>query len=369
MRQLKIEPVIYEYDGCRDFFKVFRIGKDDLIISNQKLYDEYLKYHIKESAVILIDNYGKGYPTDNIVESIYESVKKITYERVIAIGGNSILEIGKIFSLKNISPVNKLFNHKLDIVKEKELVLVQTTCGTGSEITNICTLKFQKEKRKKELNADELYADSAVLIPELLKSLPLNIFLENSINAFINAVDSYISPKATEYTQLFSERAIKIFLNGYKKIILDEEDCINLLFRDFLFASNYAGISLGNTGYGIIHSFGKNLSLNNKLTIKESNYIIFTTVLRRYAKKLANTEKLNRILSTLLNCNENKIYDELDNILNKIFYRKRLGEFGIDRNQLNDIIRNMIELQNKDKCLKDFLLSEDEIYDLYESVY
>ena len=29
----------------------------------------------------------------------------------------------------------------------------------------------------------------------------------------------------------------------------------------------------------------------------------------------------------------------------------------------------MIELKNKDKCLKDFLLCEGEIYDLYESVY
>ena len=56
-------------------------------------------------------------------------------------------------------------------MKNKELVLVPTTCGTGSEVTNISILSLTAKGTKKGLAVEQLYGDSAVLIPELLEDL------------------------------------------------------------------------------------------------------------------------------------------------------------------------------------------------------
>lgn len=107
-----------------------------------------------------------------MVEAIYKDIKDISYKRVIAIGGGSVLDVSKLFVLKTISPVVDLFEHKLEFIKEKELILIPTTCGTGSEVTNISILELKAKHTKMGLAVDELYADYAVMIPELLEDLP-----------------------------------------------------------------------------------------------------------------------------------------------------------------------------------------------------
>lgn len=47
-----------------------------------------------------------------------------------------------------------------------------TTCGTGTEVTNISILALVSRRTKKGLANDAMYADQAVLIPELLGGLP-----------------------------------------------------------------------------------------------------------------------------------------------------------------------------------------------------
>ena len=56
------------------------------------------------------------------------------------IGGGTIIDIAKILALDSILPIEDLYDGKLPIKRTKELVLVPTTCGTGSEVTNIAIL-------------------------------------------------------------------------------------------------------------------------------------------------------------------------------------------------------------------------------------
>ncbi|MFR6334077.1 MAG: iron-containing alcohol dehydrogenase, partial [Eisenbergiella sp.] len=110
--------------------------------------------------------------------------------------------------LKNVSPVEDLYDGRLEIVKDKELVLVPTTCGTGSEVTNIAILALNKKGTKKGLAVDEMYADSAVLIPELLGGLPFKFFAASSIDALIHAVES-ACPQRNEMTSCSAIRQLK----------------------------------------------------------------------------------------------------------------------------------------------------------------
>lgn len=324
MKQLMLNPTIYKYNDCKTFCKDFRIGKDDLIITNKMIYDNYLKFNVNNAAILFNENYGSGESSDEMVESMYENIKKISYERVVAIGGGSILDIGKLFALKNISPVIDLYDHKLEIIKEKELVLVPTTCGTGSEVTNISILELKERNVKICLVTDELYADSAVMIPELLQCLTFEVFATSSINAFINAIESYLSPRATEHTRIFSMKAIEIVIKGYKRIVKEGRDARSELLNDFLLASNYSGIAFGNVGCATIHAMSYPLSATYHVPHGEVNYAMFTQIFKAYQKINPNGEikELNKFLAYLLECDEEKVCEKMENILNNLIAKE-----------------------------------------------
>ena len=53
-------------------------------------------------------------------------------------------------------PVEKLYSRELPVEKDKELILIPTTCGTGSEMTNISILALIEKQTKMGLAMDEL---------------------------------------------------------------------------------------------------------------------------------------------------------------------------------------------------------------------
>lgn len=322
MKQLMLNPTIYKYDECKTFCKRFRIGKDDLIITNKIIYDNYLKYNVNEAAVLFKENYGCGEPSDKMIQAMYENVKRISYERVIAIGGGSILDIAKLFALRSILPVEELCDHKLEIIKEKELILVPTTCGTGSEVTNFVILKLREDMLKSVVVSDELYADSIAIIPELLKHLPADVFIYSSINALINSMESYLSIKSTSYTKIFSLKAIELIINGYKKIDKEGIEARNGMLEEFLIASNYSGIACSNTWVGI-HSTDNSIDIRGIVSAEKAKCIEFTNVFEAYGKLKSNEEfkELNKVLSCLLECDEQKVYEETEKLLNNLVGR------------------------------------------------
>lgn len=371
MKQLMLYPTIYKYNDCKTFCKEFRVGKDDLIITNKRVYDNYLRSNVNEAAVLFRENYGSGEPSDEMVEAMYEHIKRISYERVIAIGGGSILDIAKLFALKNISPVVDLYDHKLEIIKEKELVLVPTTCGTGSEVTNISILELKARNTKMGLATDELYADSAVMIPELLQCLPFDVFATSSIDAFIHAIESYLSPRATAHTRLFSLKAMEIILKGYKKIVEEGNDARSEILDDFLLASNYAGIAFGNAGCAAVHAMSYPLSAAYHVPHGEANYVMFIEIFKVYQKVNPDGEikELNKFLAHLLECTEDTVYEHIEYLLNNIISKKSLNEYGVSEKELEEFTYSVIEKQQRLMANNYVELDGSQIYEIYKTLY
>lgn len=371
MKSFKLSPEILTFNKCEEFCSKFNINKNDLIITNEYIYKPFFENFIEDATVIYRRDFGSGEPSDVMVEKIYNQVKDLNYKRVIGIGGGSILDVAKLFALEKLTPVCDLFEKKFEPVKNKELILIPTTCGTGSEVTNISVLHLSSINSKLGLAHDEILADYAVLIPELLKVLPFKVFAASSIDALIHSIESFVSPNASVFTEMYSIEAMKMIINGFKNIVDNGKDELNNILDDFLIASTYAGIAFGNAGNGAVHAMSYPLGSVYHVPHGEANYVCFTEIFKTYEKLNPNgkIKRLTNILSEVLNCSEKEVFEELEKLLYKILPKKSLSGYGVTEEDLILFTNNVLTKQGRLMKNSYVDLDRDTVYNIYKSLY
>lgn len=371
MKLLQINPQVHKFDKCTEFAEFFNIGDGDLILTNKLIYTEFFsELHLK-ADVIFREKYGTGEPTDEMIDALLKDVSIRNFKRIIAIGGGTIVDIAKLLVFKGNNTALELFEKRVPMVKDKELIIVPTTCGTGSEVTNISIAEIKSKHSKMGLAVDELYADHAVLIPELVKILPFKFFITSSIDALIHAIESYVSPKSNLYTELFTTKAIELILKGYLEIIAKGENYRNEIIEDFIIGSNYAGIGFANTGVGAVHALSYPLGGNYHVPHGEANYQMFIEIFKTYYSKKpeGKIKDLNKILADILQCHINEVYTVLETVLDKLLSRKPLKEYGMKESEIESFADNVIRGQLRLLVNNYVPFSREEIITIYKTLY
>lgn len=371
MKDFGLTPKIEMYDSVKEFCKKYEIGEGDLLFVSNGTYQRFFEELVEGAQVVNYRKYGAGEPTDLMVEGICSDIGKAFYDRVIAVGGGTILDVAKLFALKEISPVVKLYQHQLPVQKEKELILVPTTCGTGSEVTNISILELTAIHTKMGLSDDALFADRAVLIPELLGELPFSVFATSSIDAFIHSMESYLSPKATAFSRMFSKEAIRLILECYRAIAKEGEDARIPYLGNMLLAGTYAGIAFGNAGCAAVHAMSYPLGAARHVPHGEANYAMFAGVFHMYMKLDAEGEisQLNDYLAELLECESSEVYAELEKLMEHLIVRKSLKEYNITEYDLAEFTEIVMTKQGRLMANNYVPLERCHVYEIYKNLY
>lgn len=371
MEQSITKPRIYTFETFKEFIDEFNIGKEDLIIINYNTFNLNFKNYKFGANIILLGKYDEDEISDEIVKAMYNDIKNIQYNRVIAIGGENVLNVSKLFALKIILPIVDLFNHKLEIIKDKELILISTTCETDNELTNTSTIKLKKNNEKLRLTVDALYADYTVIITELLEELPFKYFATCSIDALIHAIESNLSSKSTSYSEMFCYKAIEIILNGYKEIVENGPKARIPLLKDFLLASNFVEIALDITKVGVVHAMSQPLERKYNIPHGESNFLIFIGLFKTYQDLNPNDKitQLNKYLSRILDCREDEVYIKMEKLLSEIIPKKHLKGYYISESELVEFAKSAITAQEHLMINSHFHLTEETIYNIYKSLY
>lgn len=370
MIELQLKPTLYTYDTCKDFVEDLKIGKGDLIITNQYIYEPNFGDLDLQCVVIFQEKYGMGEPSDEMAEAIYKDMPK-DVKRIIGIGGGTVMDLCKLFILKHVSPILDLFDGKVPVEKDKELILIPTTCGTGSEVTNVSVMALISRDTKKGIANDAMYADKAVLITQLLRTLPFKVFATSSIDALVHAVESALSPDSSASFRVFSYNAIELILRGYLKIRDEGPDARIPLMKDFLLASNWAGIAFSVPGCVAVHAMSYPLGAKYHVPHGESNYAMFTGVMNCYMSIKSDGEiaKMNRFIADILGCEPENVYAELEKLLNVILPKKALHEYGVKEEELAEFAESVMQNQGRLMAHNFVKLDYDKVYGIYKSLY
>jgi 4-hydroxybutyrate dehydrogenase len=354
MIEFSVKPQIHSCDSFEGFVKEFGISGDDLIFTEQIIYDTFIKGMKLPCAVICRDAYGQGEPTDQMIDGVAAEARQKAFKRVVAVGGGSVIDIAKVLTLRDAYPCAKAFLRTIPIVKEKELIIIPTTCGTGSEMTNISIAYLAGKSTKLGLVDESLYADFAVLIPELAMELPYKFFVFSAIDALAHAMESYVSKKATGITEILSLRAVEMILSGFGRVIQNGEEYRKEIIGDFVRASNMAGIAFSNAGVGPVHALAYPLGGAYHVPHGEANYQFLVAVFNSYLKEKPDgrLKELSRIISKELagagiSAGGEDNFIQLEKFLGKILSLKPLREYGMKESEIESFTQNVVDYQQR----------------------
>ncbi|HHX14307.1 MAG TPA: 4-hydroxybutyrate dehydrogenase [Clostridiales bacterium] len=372
MLAFRLVPKIHYFDTFKEFNEEFQLGKNDLVLTNERRYRSFIAPLGIETNVIFRGQFGDGEPSDEMIDAIAQEMKKYRFDRLIAFGGGTIVDICKVLALRLPEKSLSLFTGEVAPAKEKKLIVIPTTCGTGSEVTNVAIAELKSLKIKKGLAVEETFADEAVLIPETLKELPYKFYVTSSIDALIHAIESYLSPKASPFTETFSREAISMIMKIYKEIVDKGEEERFKYLKEMLIASTYAGIAFGNAGVGAVHALSYAIGGAFHVPHGEANYQFFTEVFKMYLHKhpTGKIRQANGILADYLDCDpQGDVYGELERFLNKLIVKKPLRDYGMTEAQIDQFTDITIANQQRLLANNYVFLDRDEIREIFANLY
>ena len=356
MREILVKPDIYKFKTFAEFSENFAIGKRDLVLTTRLLKEKYIEPAMPGLSCLVQEDFGTGEPTEEMIEKMLPAADFDSYDRVIAIGGGTMMDIGKIFAVRRTGSVNDLFFGRAPLYRDKKLICVPTTCGTGSEVT-MTSVAIVREPgggtTKLGLLDEKLIADTAVLIPQFIEEIPHKPMAESLIDALIHATESYLSPdRATMTTDTLAEKAIKLILEAmaaYGKGI----DIRKEYADEMLTAACYAGLAFLSAGCGLVHGMSYPLSGKYFVTHGEANYVFFDAVLRYYdihdgqVTGAAQTKmsRFRAMVADALGCDQADAIEALAKAEDALIPVKTMSEYGAEEPDIDRFTKSVFANQ------------------------
>ncbi|MGM0379929.1 MAG: iron-containing alcohol dehydrogenase [Bacillota bacterium] len=357
---------ISEFDTLNEFFKNNDFQNNDLIFTSKRIENNFLKHIDFKGKVITHNKFGKGEPSNTKIDKIFEEIKKIQFNQIIAIGGGSVIDIAKILTLKPTDDCLLYFHNKMHIQKNHSLIAIPTTCGTGSEVTNISICYDSIKETKVGLSHNYLYPEKAVLIPELLKNIPYKIYMHSSIDALIHSIEGFLSSNSSTYSDILAKKSIKMIIEIYKDLI---EDKNNLQTKKMLKASNLAGLAFGNAGVGAVHALSYPLGGKYHVPHGESNFLFLNEVLKKYKsiKPDGKILELEKIINSILKTDKGIV--SLNNLIINLIERKPLREYGMTREEIKSFSKLVKKTQTRLLKNNYCKLNVDDFESIYKNLF
>lgn len=353
-REIVIAPTLYKFANFGEFAQEFSLGARDLVLTNEFIYKPFMEQYNLACQFVFQEKFGVGEPSEEMITEMYEKIPYDSYDRVVAIGGGAIMDLCKLLGIERPDTVHNLYFKKFPVKHEKEVIAVPTTCGTGSEVTNISVAIVHEEHgngtTKLGLVSDDIIPNKVCLIPDLLKTLPYKPFASSAIDALIHATESYLSPaRKTMTSELFSIKAMELILEGFRRIGENGPDARLDYLDEYVTASMYAGIAFLKAGCATVHAMSFPLGGTYHVPHGESNYALFGKILEIYDEIKPDGEllKFKQLVAKILGGDANNAIATLKALLEKVLPLKPLHEYGFTQDDIKSFPVSVMENQQR----------------------
>jgi len=305
-------------------------------------------------------------PSASQAISCAELFRKERVDSIIAIGGGSVIDVGKTVSLlinSSLSPSDLVKGVRAE--KATPLATVNLTHGTGSEIDRYAVLTFEETGEKRGFTAR--YPEVSIDDPRFALTLPRDQTLFTSLDAFYHAYESATSSHTNMFVQTLSSEAAEIIATNLPETL---ENLRSIEHRSrLLYASMIAGISidmaLTHLNHALEHAFS---GLNPNLPHGEGLAILGPRIIYHVHKAVPEDSAviLKHLDPSIRPVAEDagKAYTAVKEFQRRLGLERRLSDYGFGPDDIPSIIRYTMKMIKERYKSTPLIINEDIIKDI-----
>ncbi len=286
---------------------------------------------------VIISTGFSGEPLLSEVEEVLSLARKENISAVIGWGGGSAMDGAKAVAalLHESGSVADYFYGKLSAGERKVFfAALPTTAGTGAEVTANAVLTDSSNGIKQSLRTPGMAPDAALVDPELVEECPFSVMAASGFDALTQAIEGFISRKATTLTKSFARSAARdIFLN-LEAACNHEMQAVDAVTQGSL----NAGIGLSKSGLGAVHGIGHPLGSLLHIPHGVCCGTLLVEVLR-FNAPVVQTE-LDELAHCCGEVNGNALIEKIANLRQKLGVPADFKQYHLERKHFDFIVRN-----------------------------
>lgn len=310
-----------------------------------------------------------------------EQIKAFKPDCIIAIGGGSAMDAGKIMWVLYEHPevdFADLAMRFMDIRKrvytfpkmgEKAyFIAIPTSAGTGSEVTPFAVITDEQTGVKYPLADYELLPNMAIVDADMMMNAPKGLTSASGIDAVSHCLEAYASMMATEFTDGLALESLKMIFKylprAYENGASDPE-----AREKMANAATMAGMAFANAFLGVCHSMAHKLGAYHHIAHGIANALMLDYVLRfnaseapakmgtfpqyQYPHTLSRYAEVADALG-LGGKDDNEKLENLikaiDELKEKIGIKKTIKDYGVEEDKFLATLDEMSEQAFDDQC-------------------
>ena len=198
-------------------------------------------------------------PTDLNVEAAVAMWKENSCDAIVSLGGGSSHDCAKGLGLIAANGGNIRDYEGLDKSTKQfpPFVAVNTTAGTGSEMTRFCIITNTSRKVKMAIVDWRVTPNVSINDPELMVGMPPALTAATGMDALTHSIEAYVSSAATPLTDSAALMAIKLISKYLPKAVANGT---NMEAREKMaYAQFLGGMAFNNASLGYVHAMAHQL--------------------------------------------------------------------------------------------------------------
>ena len=372
-------------DSVADFAKPY--GNKALIVTGRTsakksgLYDRVTaKLDAAHIEHVLFDQVDANPLTTTALDGA-ALAKSESCDMVIAIGGGSIMDCAKgiAFMAVNEGDINDyIFNRKTSD-KALPLIVIPTTCGTGSEGNGFGVLTNPETGDKKSLRCNAIVPKVSIVDPAVMGTMPPHVLASVGFDALCHNIEAYTSKTAQPFTDALAHYAVTLLAQYlvplYKHVkamaegksaVLNETQ-LTKAWESVTLASTIGGMVINTAGVTLAHGMEhpasglKNITHGVGLAVIEPVAVEYTWS--------ANPDKFGALARIFNHGDGSELGEALRLIVHDLDLTTNLTELGFTKEDIPWLVDNVYVVATGNIANTMANVSREDIEMLYKKMF
>lgn len=301
-----------------------------------------------------------------LTTTVYEGVELAKAEGcgvILGVGGGSIMDAAKAiaFCTVNAGDVSDYIFGKKQGAGALPIVLLPTTCGTGSEGNQIAVLTNPETKDKKALYTMQVMPRVSVIDPDVMTTMPKSVLSSVGFDAFTHSLEAYTSKKANPITEAQALLGMQLLADDLPKLVSGEGGAAE--WEAVSLAATLGGMVIGAAGVSAAHGMEHPASGLKNIVHGRGLAALTPPIVERLAT--ADPEKFARVSVLLGGSGAEDCAESIRRFLKAIDLSVKLGDLGITAEDVPWMTENCMKISIGNLKNAPVTFSREEVEQIY----